>query len=1139
MAALGTQRALVSRATACGARSLLLVAAAVTVWSAVALGQPSALERHAAIYDPAHQRMLVFGGWEDSQLSSGTWQLSLGDAPQWEPVTPAGDLPSGRLGHSAVYDPARQRMIVFGGLGSAGVVNDVWELSLSSTPTWSQVLPSGTSPSPRRYHTAIYDPLRDRMLVFGGDNALGTWYNDVWSLWLTPTPRWEQMALDDTLPSLRSSHSAIYDPVRGRMLVFGGYPPSKDVWALSLGDTLEWNLLVPLGSLQDPHFGHSAVYDPVGDRMVVFGGTDNKQHFDDVWLLSLTSPPAWSLLTTTADSPSPRSYHSAVYDSAYRRMAVFGGSPNVSEPTWGLSLGPTMRWSPARPVIEVVPSELRPEAVTLGDTVAVALVVSNPGLQPLDVIELRAPVPGSISSPAPFQLLWSQAVAETLLLAPDSAGAVQDSVVIVSNDPRAPRAPVPLRLEVRGLEFETRVLGSPAEVPLGASFIVVVTPRSGVRIERGTLHYRAADGVSAFDSLSLTPLATDFIAAIPAAAVTEYGVEYYVEVENSGFVATAPHGAPDTLFAQPVAPAGSITAVPRPTSGSEFLAGRDVEVEVVLPAGAIVDSGAIHYRQGGEDAAETDTLSLAGILRRPVATIPARVVGPRGVEYWVEVRTLKSALRFPATGFAIIRAKVQSLAEPSEHPGGRYRLLTVPLDFGADFSGSLDALLTDQFGTYDPVRWRAYWYDPDSLRNLEFSAATAAAFRPEPGGAFWLISRRAHRVDTNPIEGLSTPTARECAIVLEPGWNLFGNPFDFSVAWSDVRRDASAVGDPIAFDPSLGTIGDYVDAAPSVLAPFEGYFVHSAQAETLWVPPRAAPPIPAARNEAVPSEREPASPSARAAPEDAGDLWRFRLRAWTDRAADGSNFFGVHSGAEAGFDPLDGPKPPQAPGPWVRVAFVHREWQERPGEYRRDLRGPGSEGETWEVEVRSGTPGEAVTLELSEVVSVAPALALRLLDREQGSGVDWLRPAGGASDTTGARLAADRSVLRHRIVSFGDQPYRLSILAGTEDYVGHAGQQPIAAPARLTLDQSAPNPVRLATRIRFGLPRAAAVSLEIYSVLGQRVAVPLDRVRLAPGYHAVVWDGSTSDGKRAPSGVYFLRLVTGADALTRRLVLVR
>jgi len=1107
-----------------------LIAGLVALSNTPALCQPATPYLHSAIYDPPRQRMVVFAGFDGAEGTNAVWQLTLGDDPHWDSLLIGGLLPSKRLGQSAIYDPVRDRMLCFGG-DDGGVLADVWALSLGEPPTWSNLQPSGTSPDTRRYHTAIYDPPRDRMIVFGGDHGLGAWLNDVWSLWLTPTLRWERMTPSGGPPASRYAHSAVYDPVRNRMLVFGGNGPLNDLWALSLGETMTWTLLSPSGGPPAPRLAQSSVYDPVEDRMIIFGGNDGNQPLDQVWQLSLPDPPAWLRLTGSTDSPSPRGYHSAVLDSVYRRMVVFGGFPSVGEPTWALSLGPALRWSPMRPVIEVSPSELRLPTVTVGDTVSVSFTVSNAGLNLLLVEGVNLPEGMGISPPSPFQLSWNGAVTETLSFAPSASGLLQDSLVIRSNDPFAPRRQIDVSADVRGLEFETRILGAPLEAPLGVSLIVVATPQPGVRVEGGVLYYRISGSGGAFDSVALTPLATDFIAAIPASAVTEQGVDYFVKAENSGFAATQPPGAPSSVHTQAVAGAVFITAIPRPTSGPDYLVGRDIEVEVVLPSGAAFASGRLHYRPGGDEKYESDTLSLSGLLGRPVAKIPGRLVGSRGVEYWVEVSTLKSTLRFPAPGStpAVIRTRVQGLVEPSEHAAGRYRLLTVPLDFGPDFSGSLATLLTDQLGTYDPVRWRAYRYVPDSLRNVEFSNAEAARFRPDSGRAFWLISRGTHRVDTAPIDGFSTPTGGDYPIRLAPGWNQFGNPFDFPVAWHGVARDTTAVGDPVAFDPSRGTIGDYADETPAVLAPFEGYFVHAIRAETLWIPPRAAP------------TQGPGSPASWT-PKAAGgseSLWRFRLSARTEAAMDRSNALGLQDGAAAGFDPFDLPKPPLPPGPWVRVAFAHPDWGERSGEYRRDLRAPGSEGETWEIEVRGSTAGEPVTLELSEIVPAPSSLAMRMIDREQGSSIAWPNGAGEPVGSGGVSPDGERNAMQYRIVSLGQRPYRLAIIAGSDDYVGRAAQEALVIPARMTLDQNAPNPFGLATRIRFGLRRMERVRLEIYSVLGQRVAVPLEWTPLAPGFHIAVWDGRTSSGDQAPSGVYLMRLASDRETLTRRVALIR
>src|SRR5207249_5637293 len=155
--------------------------------------------------------------------------------------------------------------------------------------------------------------------------------------------------------------------------------------------------------------------------------------------------------------------------------------------------------------------------------------------------------------------------------------------------------------------------------------------------------------------------------------------------------------APRHVFTQAVRAPDSIRAFPR---GTDFTMGRDT-VEVLLQTGTKFVSGAIHYRQGGEQSYQNEALAMDSTLGRPAASIP---YSARGVEYWVEVQTLTRRLAFPpdsGASPAIIRTKVEKLPEPETHPGRRYRLLTVPLDFGAE-SHNLDEVLSNQFGTYDP-----------------------------------------------------------------------------------------------------------------------------------------------------------------------------------------------------------------------------------------------------------------------------------------------------------------------------------------------------------------------------------------------------------------------------------------------------
>ncbi len=93
-------------------------------------------------------------------------------------------------------------------------------------------------------------------------------------------------------------------------------------------------------------------------------------------------------------------------------------------------------------------------------------------------------------------------------------------------------------------------------------------------------------------------------------------------------------------------------------------------------------------------------------------------------------------------------------------------------------------------------------------------------------------------------------------------------------------------------------------------------------------------------------------------------------------------------------------------------------------------------------------------------------------------------------------------------------------------------------PRLYQLDQNSPNPFNLSTTIRFDLPKTSNVSLELFNIIGQRVAV-LSSGELPAGSHTVVWDGRIAGGAIAPSGIYFYRLRADNHSLVRKMVLLK
>ncbi len=118
--------------------------------------------------------------------------------------------------------------------------------------------------------------------------------------------------------------------------------------------------------------------------------------------------------------------------------------------------------------------------------------------------------------------------------------------------------------------------------------------------------------------------------------------------------------------------------------------------------------------------------------------------------------------------------------------------------------------------------------------------------------------------------------------------------------------------------------------------------------------------------------------------------------------------------------------------------------------------------------------------------------------------------------------------------TFGERGERLEVGALSL----REGADGVTLPTDFNLSQNYPNPFNPSTKISFSLPKASEVTLEVFNVLGKRVAL------LASGFHeagesTVTWDAVTDDGQPVASGMYFYRLKAGAFSQTRKMVLLK
>ena len=360
---------------------------------------PTGRGEQAAIFDPCHERIVLFGGndnqpqqcnsFGDKTYLGDTWAYSMA-YENWYRVRTS-QAPPARGRHASAFDLSRKRLYIFGGRfrpasesGTYTLFNDLWAFDVN-TDTWTQLEQRGPIPGERVNSGMIYDPVGDQLVLFGGNSSrdgLQIRPLDDTHIFDLKTQTWREVE-SLSAPPARNYHAMALDTNRNQVLVFSGGDENAffgqfyaDLWALKL-DTMTWSSLWKgTGTAFDPLRGRinaGLIFDAARDRALLFGGHDDTSlgNANDLWAFSMERQ-SWSALrkgdvytgdgcasfcscsetfvTYDTQSPERRQYPTFVKVEGRDQALLFSGTGDCGymDDTWSLALD-SMTWSEVHP----------------------------------------------------------------------------------------------------------------------------------------------------------------------------------------------------------------------------------------------------------------------------------------------------------------------------------------------------------------------------------------------------------------------------------------------------------------------------------------------------------------------------------------------------------------------------------------------------------------------------------------------------------------------------------------------------------------------------------------------------------------------------------------------------------------------
>ena len=294
---------------------------------------PSARSHSHLVYDSENRKSILFGGLSDGGVhNDDTWVFD-SNTMNWTQMHP-NNSPSGRYGHTMVFDPVTNKIILFGGYRYGAILAETWTYDYVNN-NWTEVTP--TNSPPKRAHTSmVYDNTNNIVLMHGGYNV----GDETWS-YNTTSNKWINMNITGG-PGNREGAYYSFDQDNGKFIVYGGWTDPSDTRAYDYKSNTWTNLNSTNEPTKRRSYASNMFYDPIMKRSIFYGGTSNVCCYDEIWSFDYDEN-SWYEINST-NTPGGRWLYGMAYDSDSDFVILFGGNvrdSSMSNETWILYLRPS------------------------------------------------------------------------------------------------------------------------------------------------------------------------------------------------------------------------------------------------------------------------------------------------------------------------------------------------------------------------------------------------------------------------------------------------------------------------------------------------------------------------------------------------------------------------------------------------------------------------------------------------------------------------------------------------------------------------------------------------------------------------------------------------------------------------------